>query len=64
MLLVVPPPDLAAGRGALCSLCGLECGLMGLSQVLGVQQVVVNVGLHRATASGPVACAFLQLGSR
>lgn len=48
-------PCLAAGRNALCSHYGSECGLRGLPQLpwLGAS----------ATGMGPIACAFLQLSS-
>ena len=58
-----PFSHLAADRSAVCSLCGLECELMGLPWLLWCEMSGSDMGLCRATERGHVACAFLQSGS-
>lgn len=58
-----PSPHLAAGRSALCSCCGSEHGLMGLTWLPWCGTSATDVRLCGTTGGGPVSCAFLQSGS-
>ena len=56
-------PCQAAGRSALCSHCGLECGLMGFPCLPWYGTGAINAGLCRATGRCSALCVFLQPGS-